>query len=171
MPGPNYLMPANAAITGPTWQPQQYSQPYQQPIQFNQPQPQNYQNTPVMSIAPVSGESNAAQFPVAVGTELWLVDKAAHKIYIKTNSANPSEMQEIDYTFVVKQQNQNEPVSRSEFEDMKAMMGQMMAMLQQSQQSVTVEQNTQPQQPRRNSEWKKRGNRNDQPDGNPANNG
>lgn len=165
------MMPTNAPITGPTWQPQQFNQPYQQPVQFNQTQPQNYQNTPVMSIAPVSGESNAAQFPVAVGTELWLVDKAAHKIYIKTNSANPSEMQEIDYTFVVKPQNQNEPVSRSEFEDMKAMMGQMMAMLQQNQQPVESERSGPPPQ-RRNQDWKKRGGgRNDQPDGAATNTG
>ena len=154
MPAPNY-----AAM--PTWQPSQYPM-YQQPNNF-QPQ-QNYQNTPVMSIAPVSGESNAAQFPVAVGTELWLVDKSAHKIYVKTNSANPSEMQEIDYTFVEKQRNQNEPVSRSEFEDMKAMMGQMMAMLQANQ-----GQHQEPNQPRRNQDWKKKGGgRNDQPDGVPA---
>lgn len=160
MPMPNYgTMVANPSITGPTYQQAPY-QMYQQPNNFNQ---QNYQSTPVMSIAPVSGESNAAQFPVAVGTELWLVDKAAHKIYVKTNSANPSEMQEIDYTFVVKQQNQNEPVSRSEFEDMKAMMGQMMAMLQAGQQGQ------QDQQPRRNQDWKKRGGKNDQSDGPAAN--
>lgn len=166
MPAPNYMMPGGAPISGPTWQPQQFNQPYNQQMQFNQPQPQTYQNTPVMSIAPVSGESNAAQFPVAVGTELWLVDKAAHKIYIKTNSANPSEMQEIDYTFVVKQQNQNEPVSRSEFEDMKAMMGQMMAMLQQNQPPQAQD----PQNPQRqNRDWKKKGNRNDQSDGTAAN--
>lgn len=114
--------------------------PARQPFQYqSMPQPQNYpqqnfqqpiQNTPVMSIAPVSGEANAAQFPVGVGVELWLVDKAAKKIWIKSNSANPREMQEIDFEYVVKQPNQNEPVSRSEFEEMKGMMAQMMTMMQ-----------------------------------------
>lgn len=120
---------------------QNIPQPVRQPMPFQnmqttqgwtQPQPptQTIQQTPVMSIAPVSGEANAAQFPVGVGVELWLVDKNAKKIWVKSNSANPSEMQEIEFEYVVKQQNQNEPVSRSEFEEMKNMMAQMMTMMQ-----------------------------------------
>lgn len=166
MPNPNGYGPmvANTPITGPTWQPVQ--QQYMQQPQFIQPPPvQNYQNAPVMSIAPVSGRDNAMQFPVGVGTELWLVDKAARKIYIKNNSANPREMQEIDFTYVVNRQNQNDSVSRAEFEDMKNMMAQMMSMMQSSQQPQQEQS-----QRRQKSDWK-RGNRNDQSDGSSANNG
>lgn len=129
---------------------------YQQPISYQQPQPpqpqqqyfgqglnqmpqQGFQNiqpygninpTPVMSIAPVSGEENARQFPLAVGTTLYLVDMSARKLYVKSNSADPRDMQEFDLIDVVKPVNQNEPVSRAEFDDLKTMMAQMMGMMQ-----------------------------------------
>lgn len=159
-------MTAGTPISGPTFTQPMQPQPqqqfvFQQPPQMIQPV-QNYPNAPVMSIAPVSGRENAIQFPVGVGTELWLVDKMACKIYVKTNSANPREMQEIDFTYVVNQQVQNETVTRAEFDEMKGMMAQMMSMLQSNQHGD---------QPRKQkSDWK-RGNRNDQSDGSSANNG
>lgn len=156
-------MTAGTPITGPTFtqpmQPQQFV--FQQP-QMIQPA-QNYPNAPVMSIAPVSGKENAVQFPVGVGTELWLVDKAAKKIYIKNNSANPREMQELDFEYVAPPQNQNEPVSRSEFEELKGMMGQMMSMMQSGHETN--------QQRRREPEKNRRRYHDDQSDGSSANNG
>lgn len=145
-------------------QPQQFMQQMPMNQQFVQQPIQNYQsNAPVMSIAPVSGKENAVQFPVGVGTELWLVDKAAKKIYIKNNSANPREMQELDFEYVAPPQNQNEPVSRSEFEELKGMMGQMMSMMQSGHEAN--------QQRRREPEKNRRRYHDDQSDGSSANNG
>lgn len=102
------------------------------------------------------------QFPVAVGTDLFLIDLEAMKLYRKNNPMNPREYREFDLTEVLKQQDKNEPVSRAELDEMKAMMAQMMGMLQSKEQET----------PRNNQNYNgKRGRNNDRSNGNAANNG
>lgn len=94
-----------------------------------QPMPTTGQN-PSMSIAAIrGGRLVAEQFPVAAGTELWLIDKEANKIYIKTNPMNPADMREADFVFIEPQVNQNTPVSREEFNELKGMITQLGAMI------------------------------------------
>lgn len=121
--------------TNPAWQQQNFqnfNQAPQMPFQ-NQFQPQQHQS-PVMSIAPVRGFENMLQFPVAVGTDLYLLDLEAMKLYRKNNPVNPREFEEFDLSRVIKSENQNEPVSRAELDEMKSMMAQMMSMIQSNQQ-------------------------------------
>jgi hypothetical protein len=102
------------------------------------------------------------QFPVAVGTDLFLIDLEAMKLYRKNNPMNPREYREFDLTEVLKQQDKNEPVSRAELDEMKAMMAQMMGMLQSKEQRP----------PQENQNYNgKRGRNNDRSNGNAANNG
>lgn len=87
-----------------------------------------------MSIASIrGGRMVAEQFPVAAGTELWLIDKEASKIYIKSNPMNPAEMQEADFSFIEQPVNQNVPVSRAEFDELKGMMSQMLSTMKERQ--------------------------------------
>lgn len=96
--------------------------------------PQPYQPIlPTLSIAPVSGEENAIQFPVAAGTELYLIDKTNGMLYMKSNSSNPRDMLKFRLEQIIEEPNQNEPVSRAELDEMKNMMAQMMSMIQNSQ--------------------------------------
>ncbi|MBR4430977.1 MAG: hypothetical protein IKS75_06740 [Clostridiales bacterium] len=148
--------------TNPTWQQQNFqnfNQPPQMPFQNQfQPQTQMQHQSPVMSIAPVRGFENMLQFPVAVGTDLYLLDLEAMKLYRKNNPANPREFEEFDLSRVVKSENQNEPVSRAEVDELKSMMAQMMALIQE--------------QPRQNQKFNgKRGGRHDGSGNVPANDG
>ena len=154
---PNYNQPAWGAQSNFA----NYQQPQQQmPMQFQQ-QPAT-QQSPVMSIAPVRGFDNMLQFPVAVGTDLFLIDLEAMKLYRKNNTMNPREYREFDLTEVLKQQDKNEPVSRAELDEMKAMMAQMMGMLQSKEQRS----------PQENQNYNgKRGRNNDRSNGNATNNG
>lgn len=121
--------------TNSTWQ-QQNFQSFSQAPQMSfqnqfQPQPQpQMRQSPVMSIAPVRGFDNMIQFPVAVGTDLYLLDLEAMKLYRKCNPTNPREFEEFDLSRVINTENQNEPVSRAELDEMKSMMAQMMSMIQ-----------------------------------------
>ena len=125
---PNYPM-------NQPWQQQTNFTNYQQtnapqvPFQNAYQQPQMRQS-PVMSIAPVRGFDNMIQFPVAVGTDLYLLDLEAMKLYRKCNPTNPREFEEFDLSRVINTENQNEPVSRAELDEMKSMMAQMMSMIQ-----------------------------------------
>lgn len=140
--------------------------PFQNACQ--QPQPQMRQS-PVMSIAPVRGFDNMIQFPVAVGTDLYLLDLEAMKLYRKCNPTNPREFEEFDLSRVINTENQNEPVSRAELDEMKSMMAQMMSMIQNAQQPA--EQQIQGQQ-RPNQKYNgKRGGRHDGSGNVPANDG
>ncbi|MBR5298927.1 MAG: hypothetical protein IKU36_01615 [Bacteroidales bacterium] len=104
------------------------------------------------------GFENMLQFPVAVGTDLYLLDLEAMKLYRKNNPANPREFEEFDLSRVVKSENQNEPVSRAEVDELKSMMAQMMALIQE--------------QPRQNQKFNgKRGGRHDGSGNVPANDG
>lgn len=166
---PNYPM-------NQPWQQQSNFANYQQtnapqvPFQnaYQQPQPQMRQS-PVMSIAPVRGFDNMIQFPVAVGTDLYLLDLEAMKLYRKCNPTNPREFEEFDLSRVINTENQNEPVSRAELDEMKSMMAQMMSMIQSNQQPA--EQPIQGQQ-RPNQKYNgKRGGRHDGSGNVPANDG
>ena len=138
MPLPNQGY--NTAQAGYAWQPNTGNFMSQQPQQntaqpwpnnWGQPQMQQQQITSrVMSIAPASSRENAQQFPVAVNTDLYLVNRQEMKLYFKNNPANPSEMEEFDLVKVEKIPDQNDPVTRSELEELKLMMGQMMNMIQ-----------------------------------------
>ena len=127
---PNYQMPQNVSqMNFNAYQQNQVTQmPYQN--QYAQPQPQMRNQSPVMSIAPVRGFDNMLQFPVAVGTDLYLLDLEGMKLYRKNNPTNPREFEEFDLSRVIKAENQNEPVSRAELDEMKSMMAQMMSMIQ-----------------------------------------
>lgn len=100
----------------------------------NQQPAQQIPRQMTMSIASIrGGRMVAEQFPVAAGTELWLIDKEASKIYIKSNPMNPAEMQEADFSFVEQPVNQNAPVSRAEFDELKGMMSQMLSTMKERQ--------------------------------------
>lgn len=164
---PNYQMPQNVPqMNFNAYQQNQAPQmPYQN--QYAQPQPQMHNQSPVMSIAPVRGFDNMLQFPVAVGTDLYLLDLEGMKLYRKNNPTNPREFEEFDLSRVIKAENQNEPVSRAELEELKGMMAQMMGMIQGGQ-AQTQEQPRQNQNQRFNG---KRGGRNDGSGNVPANDG
>lgn len=170
---PNYPM-------NQQWQQQTNFANYQQtnapqvPFQnaYQQPQPQMRQS-PVMSIAPVRGFDNMIQFPVAVGTDLYLLDLEAMKLYRKCNPTNPREFEEFDLSRVINTENQNEPVSRAELDEMKSMMAQMMSMIQQNsgaqQTQAEPQSNTQPR-PNQSQRYNgKRGGRHDGSGNVPAN--
>lgn len=93
---------------------------------FNQIQPV----LPTLSIAPVSGDENATQFPVGAGTELYLIDKQNGTLYIKSNPNNPRDMEKFRLERIIEEPNPNDPVSRAELDEMKSMMAQMMQMIQ-----------------------------------------
>lgn len=170
---PNYPM-------NQPWQQQTNFTNYQQtnapqvPFQnaYQQPQPQMRQS-PVMSIAPVRGFDNMIQFPVAVGTDLYLLDLEAMKLYRKCNPTNPREFEEFDLSRVINTENQNEPVSRAELDEMKSMMAQMMSMIQQNsvaQQTQAEPQNNAQPRPNQNQRYNgKRGGRHDGSGNVPAN--
>lgn len=164
---PNYQMPQNVPqMNFNAYQQNQAPQmPYQN--QYAQPQPQMRNQSPVMSIAPVRGFDNMLQFPVAVGTDLYLLDLEGMKLYRKNNPTNPREFEEFDLSRVIKAENQNEPVSRAELEELKGMMAQMMGMIQGGQ-AQTQEQPRQNQNQRFNG---KRGGRHDGSGNVPANDG
>lgn len=171
---PNY----GTGVQGAPWQPTtnnfvQYSQPqmntpnnWGQSQQYSQPQmPQSR----VMSIAPTSSRENAQQFPVAVNTDLYIINMDAMKLYLKNNPSNPSEMREFDIVEVLKQEPLSDTVTRAEFDEMKSMMSQMMSMMQQNQQQANTQS---PRTPKNTyNGGGKRGNRNDQSDDVSANNG
>lgn len=166
---PNYQMPQNVPqMNFNAYQQNQAPQmPYQN--QYAQPQPQMHNQSPVMSIAPVRGFDNMLQFPVAVGTDLYLLDLEGMKLYRKNNPTNPREFEEFDLSRVIKAENQNEPVSRAEVDELKSMMAQMMSMIQSSQQPA--DQQVQGQQ-RPNQKYNgKRGGRHDGSGNVPANDG
>lgn len=168
MPLPNQGF--NAAQPGYAWQPNngnfmQYQQPQQQNAQwqqnFQQPQPSR-----VMSIAPANSRENAQQFPVAVNTDLYLVNRQEMRLYFKNNPANPSEMEEYELVKVEKQPEPNDTVTRAEIDELKAMMAQMMATFSAvpaqgpAQASTPINQNQQTARTKPNFNGK-RGNRND----------
>ena len=156
---------------GYAWQPPNNNfQGFQQPQQ-NQQWQQNYQQpqqSRVMSIAPASSRENAQQFPVAVNTDLHLVNWQEMKLYFKNNPANPSEMEEYDLVKVEKQPEPSDTVTRAEIDELKAMMAQMMNAISagtaqgpaQTQASTPINQNQQQNRTKQNFNGK-RGNRND----------
>lgn len=158
-------LPNQGLNQGYAWQPPNTNfQGFQQPQQ-NQQWQQGYQQpqpaSRVMSIAPASSRENAQQFPVAVNTDLHLVNWQEMKLYFKNNPANPSEMEEYDLVKVEKQPEPNDSVTRAEIDELKAMMAQMMSSLQvQHQTDPTQVQNQQQNRTKQNYNGK-RGNRND----------
>lgn len=167
MPLPNQGF--NAAQPGYAWQPNngnfmQYQQPQQNP-QFQQ---QFQQPSRVMSIAPANSRENAQQFPVAVNTDLYLVNQQEMRLYFKNNPANPSEMVEYELVKVEKQPEPNDAVTRAEIDELKAMMAQMMNAIQQPQAPVPSSVNQNPMNTNQNRAKQnyggKRGNRNDRPE-------
>ena len=139
------------------------AQPYQNIMQQPQiMQPQMQRQSPVMSIAPVRGFDNMIQFPVGAGTDLFLIDLEEMKLYRKNNPMDPRIYEEFDLQKVVKEPQQPDTVTRSEFDEMKAMMTQMMGMLQSKEQRSPAD----------NQNYNgKRGRNNDRSNGNAANNG
>ena len=163
-------LPNQGFNQGYAWQPPNANfQGFQQPQQ-NQQWQQGYQQpqpaSRVMSIAPASSRENAQQFPVAVNTDLYLVNRQDMKLYFKNNPANPSEMEEYDLVKVEKQPEPSDAVTRAELDELKAMMAQMMSTFSavpaqgpaQTQASTPINQN---QQLNRTNQQGKRGNRHD----------
>lgn len=166
-------MPMPSYTNQPSYMPQQGTTIPQHVVNYPQtPGIQNWGATApmqmpsrVMSIAPTSSRENAQQFPVAVNTDLYIINMDAMKLYLKNNPQNPSEMREFDIVEVVKQHELPDTVSRAEFDELKAMMSQMMGMMQTNQNPN--------QETKKNSYYGggKRGNKNDRSDGAPTNNG
>lgn len=162
MPMPNPY--PNGFVQYPTGGPVNYQQNTATAQPMPWPGPQQVQqsvNRQVMSIAAIrGGRLVAEQFPVAAGTELWLIDKEANKIYIKSDPTNPTSMIEADYQIVeTPAPNQNDSVSRAEFDELKGMLAQLTA-------AVSARNNDQHKKPK--NDWK-RGNRDAQSDGVSAN--
>lgn len=158
-------LPNQGFNQGYAWQPPNNNfQGFQQPQQ-NQQWQQGYQQpqpaSRVMSIAPASSRENAQQFPVAVNTDLHLVNWQEMKLYFKNNPANPSEMEEYDLVKVEKQPEPNDSVTRAEIDELKAMMAQMMSSLQVQHQTDPVQVQNQQQNRTKPNYNGKRGNRND----------
>ena len=158
-------LPNQGFNQGYAWQPPNNNFQGFQQTQQNQQWQQGYQQpqpaSRVMSIAPASSRENAQQFPVAVNTDLHLVNWQEMKLYFKNNPANPSEMEEYDLVKVEKQPEPNDSVTRAEIDELKAMMAQMMSSLQvQHQTDPTQVQNQQQNRTKPNCNGK-RGNRND----------
>ena len=158
-------LPNQGFNQGYAWQPPNNNfQGFQQPQQ-NQQWQQGYQQpqpaSRVMSIAPASSRENAQQFPVAVNTDLHLVNWQEMKLYFKNNPANPSEMEEYDLVKVEKQPEQNDAVTRAEIDELKAMMAQMMSSLQVQHQTDPAQVQNQQQNRTKPNYNGKRGNRND----------
>lgn len=110
-------------------QPQTTNQPW--PNNWQQPQTQQQQiSSRVLSIAPASSRENAQQFPVAVNTDLYLLNRREMKLYFKCNPANPLEMEEYDLVKVEKAPEPSDVVTRAEVDELKTMMGQMLSMIQ-----------------------------------------
>ena len=135
-------MPINGY--GPTtgYGPQSIGTPVQNVPQMNYnqyPQGTRFQQTgisqlqpalPTLSIAPVSGDENAMQFPVGAGTELYLIDKQNGILFVKSNPSNPRDMAKFRLERIIEEPNPNDPVSRAELDEIKSMMAQMMQMIQ-----------------------------------------
>lgn len=166
MPMPNYNS-GNASWQPPTNNFMQYQQQMNTANNWGQPPQMMMNQSRVMSIAPTSSRENAQQFPVAVNTDLYIINMEERKLYLKNNPSNPSEMREFDIIEVVKQEPVSDTVSRAEFDEMKSMMAQMMGILQNNQQE---HQNQRPPKNTYNGGGK-RGNRNDQSNGTSADNG
>lgn len=88
------------------------------PQQFQYQQPQN--NNTNVTVVPVQGEAGARVYPVAAGNTVLLIDFDSKKFWLKSTDFNgmPSRFATFNFTEEV-QQNGDNFISRTEFNDLK----------------------------------------------------
>lgn len=93
---------------------------YPQPQQYQQYQQQPNNN---VIVVPVQGESGASMYPVAAGNTVLLMDFNTKRFWIKATDINglPSKFAAFDFTEVIRPlpQNENNFISRNEFDEWK----------------------------------------------------
>lgn len=172
MPAPyTYQMPG----AGFQAQPMPQSIQTQQPQMFQQ-QP-NMVSQPGLSVISITDDQVPNNYPVASGNTVLFVNFNTNRMCFKSTNQNGvpmalrwatftyDETQQPAQNFQMQNQNPQDSVSRQEFDELKAMLAQALAVPNQDQQQFT------PQQAYQQRKYGKRGNRNDGSANAPADNG
>lgn len=172
MPAPySYQMPGAGFQAQPMPQPVQVQQP-----QMFQQQP-NMVSQPGLSVISITDDQVPNNYPVASGNTVLFVNFNTNRMCFKSTNQNGvpmalrwatftyDETQQQAQNFQMQNQNPQDSVSRQEFDELKAMLAQALAVPNQDQQQFT------PQQAYQQRKYGKRGNRNDGSANAPADNG
>lgn len=157
------------------------AQPMPQPIQATQPQmfqqQPNMVSQPGLSVISITDDQVPNNYPVASGNTVLFVNFNTNRMCFKSTNQNGvpmalrwatftyDETQQQAQNFQMQNQNPQDSVSRQEFDELKAMLAQALAVSNQDQQQFT------PQQAYQQRKYGKRGNRNDGSANAPADNG
>lgn len=157
------------------------AQPMPQPIQATQPQmfqqQPNMVSQPGLSVISITDDQVPNNYPVASGNTVLFVNFNTNRMCFKSTNQNGvpmalrwaiftyDETQQQAQNFQMQNQNPQDSVSRQEFDELKAMLAQALAVPNQDQQQLT------PQQAYQQRKYGKRGNRNDGSANTPADNG
>ena len=157
------------------------AQPMPQPIQATQPQmfqqQPNMVSQPGLSVISITDDQVPNNYPVASGNTVLFVNFNTNRMCFKSTNQNGvpmalrwatftyDETQQQAQNFQMQNQNPQDSVSRQEFDELKAMLAQALAVPNQDQQPFT------PQQAYQQRKYGKRGNRNDGSANAPADNG
>ena len=157
------------------------AQPMPQPIQATQPQmfqqQPNMVSQPGLSAISITDDQVPNNYPVASGNTVLFVNFNTNRMCFKSTNQNGvpmalrwatftyDETQQQAQNFQIQNQNPQDSVSRQEFDELKAMLAQALAVPNQDQQQFT------PQQAYQQRKYGKRGNRNDGSANAPADNG
>lgn len=157
------------------------AQPMPQPIQTQQPQmfqqQTNMVSQPGLSVISITDDQVPNNYPVASGNTVLFVNFNTNRMCFKSTNQNGvpmalrwatftyDETQQQAQNFQMQNQNPQDSVSRQEFDELKAMLAQALAVPNQDQQQFT------PQQAYQQRKYGKRGNRNDGSANAPADNG
>lgn len=157
------------------------AQPMPQPIQAQQPQmfqqQPNMVSQPGLSVISITDDQVPNNYPVASGNTVLFVNFNTNRMCFKSTNQNGvpmalrwatftyDETQQQAQNFQMQNQNPQDSVSRQEFDELKAMLAQALAVPNQDQQQFT------PQQAYQQRKYGKRGNRNDGSANAPADNG
>jgi hypothetical protein len=157
------------------------AQPMPQPIQATQPQifqqQPNMVSQPGLSVISITDDQVPNNYPVASGNTVLFVNFNTNRMCFKSTNQNGvpmalrwatftyDETQQQAQNFQMQNQNPQDSVSRQEFDELKAMLAQALAVPNQDQQQFT------PQQAYQQRKYGKRGNRNDGSANAPADNG
>jgi hypothetical protein len=157
------------------------AQPIPQPIQATQPQmfqqQPNMVSQPGLSVISITDDQVPNNYPVASGNTVLFVNFNTNRMCFKSTNQNGvpmalrwatftyDETQQQAQNFQMQNQNPQDSVSRQEFDELKAMLAQALAVPNQDQQQFT------PQQAYQQRKYGKRGNRNDGSANAPADNG
>jgi hypothetical protein len=157
------------------------AQPMPQPIQTQQPQmfqqQPNMVSQPGLSVISITDDQVPNNYPVASGNTVLFVNFNTNRMCFKSTNQNGvpmalrwatftyDETQQQAQNFQMQNQNPQDSVSRQEFDELKAMLAQALAVPNQDQQQFTSQQAYQQR------KYGKRGNRNDGSANAPADNG